>query len=52
MLRFCLKVIKDGGGETARLNVHVANKQAIRFYEKLGFTVAKQKQTLVWGKPT
>ncbi|MFW9831983.1 MAG: GNAT family N-acetyltransferase [Candidatus Thorarchaeota archaeon] len=51
MLRFCLKLFKDGGGKTARLGVHVDNKQAIHIYEKLGFTVAKQTQTLVWLKP-
>ncbi|MFX1319188.1 MAG: GNAT family N-acetyltransferase [Promethearchaeota archaeon] len=50
MLRFCLKLFKDGGGETASLGVHVDNKQAIHVYEKLGFTIAKQTQTLVWWK--
>ncbi len=52
MLRFCLKLFKEGGGETATLDVHVDNKQAIRFYKKLGFTVARQTQTLVWWKAT
>ncbi len=51
MLRFCLKLFKDGGGETARIGVHVDNKRAIHIYEKLGFTIAEQTQTLVWWKP-
>jgi GNAT superfamily N-acetyltransferase len=51
MLRFCLKLFKDGGGKTASLGVHVKNKQAIRVYEQLGFSVDKQVQTLVWWKP-
>lgn len=51
MLRFCLKLFKEGGGKTASLGVHVKNQKAIHVYEKLGFSVDKQVQTLVWWKP-
>ena len=52
MLRFCLKLFKDAGGKAAGLGVHVDNKRAIQVYEKLGFAVAKQIETLVWWKPS
>ncbi|MFX1510207.1 MAG: GNAT family N-acetyltransferase [Promethearchaeota archaeon] len=52
MLRFCLKLFKEGGGKAAGLGVHVKNKRAIHVYEQLGFSVDKQVQTLVWWKPS
>ncbi|MFX1565858.1 MAG: GNAT family N-acetyltransferase [Promethearchaeota archaeon] len=52
MLRFCLNLFKDRGGKEAELGVHVKNKRAIHVYEKLGFSVDRQIQTLVWWKPS
>ena len=52
MLRFCLKLFKDRGCETAGLGVHVDNKPAIHVYEKIGFKVKRQTQTMIWWKPS
>ncbi|MHA2405382.1 MAG: GNAT family N-acetyltransferase [Candidatus Hermodarchaeia archaeon] len=50
MLRFSMKLFKDLGREKAGLGLHVDNKRALRLYEKLGFTIDKQLQTLIWWK--
>jgi ribosomal protein S18 acetylase RimI-like enzyme len=50
MLRFSMKLFKDLGKKKAGLGVHVDNKQAIQLYEKLGFSIDKQLQTLIWWK--
>ncbi|MFX0170120.1 MAG: GNAT family N-acetyltransferase [Candidatus Hodarchaeota archaeon] len=52
MLRFCLNLFKAEGTTEADLGVHVDNKQAIRLYEKLGFSVKRQIQMFVWWKPS
>ncbi len=52
MLRFCLKLFKDCGSKKANLGVHVDNKQAIKLYKKLGFSVDRQIQIFIWWKST
>jgi GNAT superfamily N-acetyltransferase len=50
MLQYALNLLKDAGSDRANLGVHVDNKRAFQLYKKLGFSVDKQIQTLIWWK--